>query len=66
MKEGLSADLIEFLITDFNLDMESALATLYDSDIYAKICDPASGLYYRGSLYVYTYLKNELQTGVAC
>lgn len=63
LKEGLSADLAEFLISDYNLDLKEALGILYGSDTYAKISDPATGLYYQGSKYVYTYLQNELQTG---
>ncbi len=66
MKEGLCADLTEYLMKDFNLDMEGALSTLYDSETYSKLSNPATGLYFQSSLYVYTYLKNELQTGVAC
>lgn len=63
LKEGLTADLVEFLISDYNLSLQSALATLYESDTFAKICDPATGLYFQGSKYVYTYLQDELQTG---
>lgn len=63
LKEGLSVDLIEFLIRDYNIDVREAFDILYESDTYSKICEPLTGLYYQGSRYVYTYLQKELQTG---
>ncbi len=64
LKEGLASDIVKFLMHDYELDLHSALSTLYDSDTYSKISDPATGLYLQGSRYVYTYLQNELQTGM--
>lgn len=64
LKEGLASDIVQFLMQDYDLDMHTALSTLYDSDTYSKICDPATGLYFQGSRYVYSYLQNELQTGL--
>ncbi len=63
LKERLTTDLAEFLISAYNLDMKEALDILYGSDTYAKISDPATGLYFQGSKYVYTFLQNEIQTG---
>ncbi|MBD5288258.1 MAG: hypothetical protein HDS28_04190 [Bacteroides sp.] len=62
-KEGLASDLVELLVQDYNLDLNTALTTLYESETFAKLSDPETGLYFQGSLYVYSYLKNELQTG---
>lgn len=64
MKEGLTIDLVELLMKDFNLDYKEAMGVLYDSDLYAKLSDPATGLYFQSSLYVYSFLKSELQKGV--
>lgn len=64
LKEGLASDLVQFLIADYNLDLAGALNTLYDSDTYTKISDPATGLYFQGSRYVYSYLQNELKNGI--
>ncbi len=61
--ERLIVDLAEFLMADYNLELKEALNVIYESDTYAKISDPATGLYYQGSKYVYTYLQNELKTG---
>lgn len=64
MKEGLTIDLVELLMKDFNLNYKEAMGVLYDSDLYAKLSDPATGLYFQSSLYVYSFLKSELQKGV--
>lgn len=64
LKEGLAADLVQFLMKDYKIDMHTALSTLYESDTYSKISDPSTGLYFKGSRYVYSYLQNELQTGL--
>ena len=64
MKEGLTIDLVELLMKDFNLDYKEAMGVLYDYDLYAKLSDPATGLYFQSSLYVYSFLKSELQKGV--
>ena len=64
LKEGLASDIVQFLMKDYNLDMQTALSTLYDSDTYSKISDPSTGLYFQGSRYVYSYLQNELKTGM--
>ena len=64
MKEGLTIDLVELLVKDFNLDYKEAMGVLYDSDLYTKLSDPDTGLYFQSSLYVYSFLKSELQKGV--
>lgn len=63
MKEGITIDLVDLLMKDFNLDYKEAMEVLYDSDLYARLCDPSTGLYFQSSLYVYTFLKSELQKG---
>lgn len=63
LKEGVTTDLAELLMKDYQLDMQSALTTLYESDTYAKLSDPSTGLYFQSSLYIYSYLQAELRTG---
>lgn len=63
LKEGLVTDLAEFIMKDYALDMDTALELLYTSDTFAKVNDPATGLYFQGSKYVYTYLLDELKRG---
>lgn len=64
MKEGLTSDIVQFLMKDYGLDMQTAFSILYDSDTYSKISDPSTGLYFQGSRYVYSYLQNELKIGM--
>lgn len=64
MKESASADLVEMLTQDFGMTMQEALDVFYNSETYAKLNNPATGLYFQSSKYVYSYLKNELSTGV--
>lgn len=64
MKESASADLVEMLTQDFGMSMQEALDVFYNSETYAKLNNPATGLYFQSSKYAYSYLKNELSTGV--
>ena len=63
MIESMSKDLVLLLMERHNMDAETALRTLYNSDTYAKLEDERTHLYYQSSLYVYDFLKNELLTG---
>lgn len=64
MKEGIITDMVEFLIKDMNVSLTEALNILYNSDLFAKLDNPETGLYYQESRYVYTFLQHELQNGV--
>lgn len=63
LKEGLATDLVDYLIHDYKLDLREAFNVLYESQTYANICNPLTGLYFQGSRYVYTYLQDELENG---
>ena len=63
MKEALATDLAELLSKDFNMSISDAIDTLYDSETYTKLCNPASGLYFQSTQYVYSFLQEELRTG---
>ncbi|MDE6534935.1 MAG: hypothetical protein K2K82_02885 [Muribaculaceae bacterium] len=64
MKEGVATDLVEYLIKDLNVSLSEALNILYNSELFSKLSNPATGLYYQGSRYVYTFLQHELRCGV--
>ncbi len=64
MKEAMAADLAELLAKDFGMGVSESLDTLYGSETYAKLCDPATGLYFQSTQYVYSFLKTELNTGI--
>ena len=62
MKEALATDLAELLAKDFDMSITEALDALYSSETYTKVCNPNTGLYFQSTLYVYSFLKNELLT----
>lgn len=62
-KEGAACDLVELLMKEYELDMEKAFDILYNSETYSKIIEPMTGLYFQSSEYLYSILKNEIETG---
>lgn len=63
MKEEMAADLAELLSNDLELTIPEALDILYNSETYLKLSDPNTGLYFQSTLYVYSYLQQEISTG---
>ncbi|MCM1138373.1 MAG: hypothetical protein NC453_07370 [Muribaculum sp.] len=61
--EFLAADLAEMLMEEYGWDMLRALDELYHSKTFEKVNDPKCGLYYQGPVYVFGFLKNEIETG---
>lgn len=62
--ESLSTELVTMLMGTYGWGMKRALDELYASETYKKLCDPQCGLYYQGAVYVFSFLKNEIETGV--
>ena len=46
-----------------NMDLETALDTIYTSDTFQKLKDSKTGLYFQSPLYVYDFLEKEIETG---
>lgn len=63
MKEAMATDLAELLSNDLELTIPEALDILYNSETYLKLSDPNTGLYFQSTLYVYSYLQQEISTG---
>lgn len=63
MKEAMAADLAELLSNDLELTIPEALDILYNSETYLKLSDPNTGLYFQSTLYVYSYLQQEISIG---
>ena len=63
MKEAMAADLAELLSNDLELTIPETLDILYNSETYLKLSDPNTGLYFQSTLYVYSYLQQEISTG---
>jgi hypothetical protein len=63
MVDILTRDLITLLMERQSMDMKSAFDIFYNSDTYAALNRPESGLYFQSPKYVYSILENELKTG---
>ena len=62
--ECITPELTDMLLEKYGWDIKKALDELYSSETYARLNDPACGLYYEGAVYVFSYLQNEIETGV--
>ena len=63
LKEGLVKDMAMLLIEEHGMSMADALDTIYLSDVYARLCDPATNLYYQSPRYILSYLVSEIEMG---
>ena len=61
--EGITKDVIGYLIEDNGYDLPTALKELYNSETFVKLSDETTGLYIESSAYVYEMLKEELKHG---
>ena len=61
--ECLAAELAEMLMTEYGWDKPHALDELYSSTTFAKLNEPECGLYYQGAVYIFQFLKSEIETG---
>ena len=61
--EGITKDIIAYLMEDSGCDLSTALKEFYNSETFAKLSDEATGLYVESSSYVYEILKMELSMG---
>lgn len=61
--ECLAAELTEMLVSEYGWNIRQALDELYSSATFAKLNDPECGLYYQGAVYIFQYLKSEIETG---
>lgn len=64
MVEHVAADLLVMLVEKRGMTFGEAVDTLYSSDTYSKLKNAKTGLYFQSPKYVYTYLDNEINTGV--
>lgn len=61
--EGITQDLIAFLVDDKSVVIEEAMKLLYSSMTFEKLSDSDTGLYRESSSYVYELLRDELRDG---
>lgn len=51
------------LVEDYNLSVPEALNVVYNSQLYEKIMDLSTGLYYQSAAYNYDLLRKEIAYG---
>ena len=61
--EGVTQDLVTYLVEDEELSVESAMDRVYNSTLFDKLSDRETGLYRESSAYCYSLLKDELAKG---
>lgn len=61
--EGISADVVDLLIQECHMTLSEAIATYHNSETFAKLSDPDTGLYIESSRYIFNMLKRELTHG---
>lgn len=62
--ESLCEDLVPMLMEEYGFTSDEAMDVLYKSRTFSKVEDPQTGLYYQGSVYVFEYLKEEVNSSV--
>lgn len=61
--ECLTVELASLLMDEYGYSLHQALDRLYSSLTFKKLNDPSTGLYYEGAVYVFSYLKDEMELG---
>ena len=61
--EGITKDIIAYLMQDNNMDISSAISLFHNSETFEKLSDDDTGLYIESSAYVYEILKTEIKMG---
>lgn len=62
--ECLSVELMEMLMETYGWDIKKCADELYGSQTFERLNDVECGLYYESAVYVFSFLKNEIETGV--
>ena len=63
LMEGVTQDIITYLVEEDNISVEKAMDTLYNSEIFDKLYDSETGLYRESPAYVAALLRDELSNG---
>ena len=58
-----NTDLTQMMMERYEWDVVKSLDVLYNSETFAKLNDPECELYYQSAVYVFDFLKNEIETG---
>lgn len=60
MKEHVTKCLISMLMECEKVSLREAFDIVYNSNTFAKLSDPETGLYFQSPGYVYSYLESEM------
>ena len=61
--EGVTQDIIGYLVEDRAIEIEEAMSIFYKSVLFEKLLNIDTGLYRESSAYLYELLKDELADG---
>ncbi|MBP2690581.1 MAG: hypothetical protein J6B44_01970 [Muribaculaceae bacterium] len=61
--EGISADVVRYLVERDGMDLPDAISTFHNSETFSKLEDFETGLYIESPAYVYDLLLSELKNG---
>lgn len=56
-------DIIEYIVTDLNIEYDKAMHLFYNSQTFDKLTDIETGLYLESSAYVYGIFQDERNFG---
>lgn len=62
MVDCIERDVATLLVEKDHMTIRQALDTLYMSDTYQKLHNPATGLYFQSPVYVYSCLISAIKT----
>ena len=63
LMEGVTQDVIAYLVDEDNVSVEKAMAMMYNSEVFAKLSDAETGLYRESPAYVVALLRDEIANG---
>ena len=63
MVEGITSDLVDYLVENEKMSLKEALDTVYNSATYEALSNTETGLYFQSSGYVLGYFLRELRYG---
>ena len=61
--QSIIQQLVLLIMRDYNVSMLEAFGMVYNSELYERLQDVETGLYYQSPFYVYSYLQDELRKG---
>ncbi len=61
LTNSIASELIPLIMEEVSCSRIEAMDKLYNSNTYRNLINPATGLYYQSTLYVFEYLKDELK-----